>query len=62
MAWWRKPPNPSGRLRRKLCVQLVKKPPQLDEKTRKENRGEIKNLIDEKPPKLDEEMRRKTDL
>ncbi len=45
-----------------MCVQLVKKPPKLNEKTRRKNWGEIKNLIDEKPPKLDEEMRKKTDL
>ncbi len=44
-----------------MCIQLVKKPPKLDEKTRRENRAGIKNLIDEKPLKLDEEMRRKTD-
>ena len=32
-------PKPSGKLRSKLYVQLVKKPFKLDEKTRRENRG-----------------------
>ncbi len=41
-----------------MCVQLVKKPPKLNEKTRKEN----KDSINEKPPKLNKETRKKTDL
>ena len=41
----KKPLKPSGKLRRKACVQLVKKPPKLDEKTRRENRGESRALI-----------------
>ena len=36
---------------------MIKKPPKLDEKTRRKTRS----LIDEKPPKLNKETRRKTD-
>ncbi len=38
-------------------VQLVKKPPKLNEKTRRKTGSSI----DEKPPKLHEEMKKKTD-
>ncbi len=40
-----------------MYVQLVKKPPKLNEKTRRITGGSI----DKKPSKLDEETRRKTD-
>ena len=40
-----------------MYVQLVKKSPKLDEKTRRKTG----DLIDEKPPKLNEETRKKTD-
>ena len=40
-----------------MYIQLVKKSPKLNEKTRKKIRGSI----DEKLPKLDEETRKKTD-
>ena len=35
----KKPPKPSARLKRKLCVQLINKLPKFDGKTRRENRG-----------------------
>ncbi len=52
----KKPSKPSGRPKKKPCVQWVKKPPKLDEKTRRKTRGSI----NEKPPKLNKETRRKT--
>ena len=53
----KQPPEPSERLKSKLCIQLVKKLLKLDEKTRRENRV----LIDEKPLKLNEKKKRQTD-
>ena len=40
----KKPPRPSKKLKRKLCVELIKKGSKLDKKTRKENRGEIESF------------------
>ena len=44
----KKPLKPSGKLRKKPYIQLVKKPPKLDKKMRKEDHVEIllmKNLL-----------------
>ena len=59
--WLKKLPQPSRKQRKKPCVQLVKKPPKLNEKTKRENRGKSKALINEKPLKLNKETRKKTD-
>ena len=49
--------KPSGKLRKKLLIQLVKKNPKLDKKTRKKTG----DLIDKKLPKLDKETKEKID-
>ena len=36
---WKKLPKPGKKLRRKSCIQLLKKTPKLNEKTWRENRG-----------------------
>ena len=36
-----KPPQPNGKLKRKPCIQLVKKPSKLNEKTRTEDHVRI---------------------
>ncbi len=51
------PLKPSGKLRRKSYVQLVKNLLNLMRKTRRKTRS----LINEKLPKLNKETRRKTD-
>lgn len=53
----KKPPKSGGKLRRKLCIQLIKKLPKLDEKIKKKTGGSINKKLLE----LDKETRRKTD-
>ena len=53
----KKSPKPNGKLKKKLYIQLVKKPSKLNEKIRKKTVGGV--LIDNKSPKLDKETRRK---
>lgn len=53
----KKPPKPSGKLRMKLYIQLIKKPLKLNEKMRRN----IGDLINEKPPSSIRKTRKKTD-
>ena len=52
----KKPFKPSSKLRKKPCMLISEKSPQLDQKTRKKT----KDSINKKPSKLDEERRKKT--